>query len=871
MKDQELKKERQKEESSDPIKDVIEEPVKTSYDKDNNIDDLEDINNKNDNTNDPEYVSNKKEPIEGSGNTDDQNDDTKDLEDTSNRDEDSKRDPNLSGKSITGNNVINHAKKIISETNINETNVFTKSGYNPINFFSEKDLQELESKQIPYELREYLAENKYFNKAINILKTQGLLFLFGNSRASIFEISILIADELKQSEKLSKISFCRTFKKNNRINFNNFLTELESNSILILDDPLKEKNEDFINLVENINPTSTVTQTPNFVVEKAKKNIYTIIIFSNDYTDSNYINKLNNLNYGLIFDNPNESLREKYLTLKIESLENNQKLRGLQNQFDINIKYLYSNIDYFSKELTFIDQITRFIESIRIFLSDNEDLVLDSVTISSILNASKNVKSWIVEDIGKDLEHWSFVLTLTLMSCSPNNSFNEISLIDFEYLSRKIEGHLKKDVKSKKRKKRLRNITGENNLFSRCKAVKKNNIANSRLCIAFEDDKYSSEIWSILREDFSLTIIKLIPILLKTIKSKNFRLKKHAAQILGQIGQIDFDRTINLISEWSNADNENKRFLVGNLFEGIHSSNNKKFIKKCEQQLHQNRRGNFREVWTSVATYLQIGNYNYLLAMKCLGDIVEYYFSEVVLKFRKFPEITNQDFNKIAKKYKDINDENIREILYNDEDIKYFINREKIMRAVTYSITSLCLAKPLSIAKEILKWLDRNNKTIKTLCCKMLVSDDGVLNKLNQKADYFNNETDQSESWNIATLFIAKIESVNGIFLELIEKAYFVSKKDNPTEHHIFVKQLSSILAKWGESSVNINEAKQAIVSFLSEILHKHNELLTSFNKYLNQWKNNKSLKLKTLATEIENGIEELKAHKKKQPREWNL
>lgn len=767
---------------------------------------------------------------------------------------------------VKGNAIINNADELKQVFNINENNLPQP--------FSEKDLHKFDKGQLPSDLKEFLVEDKYFDIAVDLLKSQGILFLIASSKASIFEVSVLIADELSQSNERYNIRFYDSSNKNKRINFNKFLPKLNDNSVVIFNDPLKKQNKDFLELINKLNPSSTVSQKPNFIKEKLNKNIYTILIFSIENNDTVIVDKLKKLNYCQVIESPNVDLKEKYLRSRIEEFEDDRRLRISQEQFNKNIKFLQSNLSYISNELIFIEEITEFTENLKNRLLKNEKLELDINIINDLLSLSKNIKSWLIEDIGKDIQLWSFVLTLTLMSNSPNNSENEINLIDFQYFRSKILSFLIEELNIKNKRKTWSNLIDENNLFTMCRAEKKKIDKGSRLCVSFVGDKYSSEIWKILIEEFSLTLVRLIPFLFEVID--NSRLRKYSAQILGRIGQIDFIRTTNTIREWSQDKNVFKRSLVGNLFTGIHSSSNKAYINKCEKKLYENSiNGSYKEIWTSIVAYKQIGLYNHILSLKCFGDIIENNLAEKIDKFNKlanefswsynkleiFPTVSKRDFIKLLKQSEEVNT--------NFDD---FVESNELVNSIKDSIVVLCLnVEPLSIINEWLKWFDRKNDILDKVFCKMLVSNKGVLNKLSKLNVELSYENNKSESWNLFVLFITNIEDGREIFLELIEKSCLASKKLNSSERQFFTSELTSILANWGKSSVDIKEAKQAIVSFLSEILHKHNELITSFNKYLNQWKINNSLKMKTLATEIENGVEELNVDKKNKPREWDL
>lgn len=731
--------------------------------------------------------------------------------------------------------------------------------------FSKQMLKAVEANEIEKFLcySNFYIEPADLQNGAELLKKHGLLVIKGSSKASLQEVSFLIANYIKNNNIIHNLFVCEPLGKPIRINFNTDLTKPSNelnNSILIFKDPTKKHNIDFKDLFDQLCNQADFGQNISFLKDLKKKRTFLILVVEKE-TNISY-QKIEKAPYTLNIEKPSEELKTQYFLNRLESLKKQTKLKEEQLTFFEQNASIFSPT--FVSQLEYIFDINQFIELLEREIRQNSDLVLSKDLFQLLVRQVNDIKLWLVDKIGKDIKDWSFVLSLSLLGSVPDLDYFGVSIIDFELFRTKLEDFLVTHSKLKIEKENWPEIQTESLLLEKYKVVKEKNIANGRIYLSFREENIANEIWKVLTEELSLNLIQIIPFLLKLIEEGIQA--SNAARILGRIGEVDQSQTLSWIAFFSNQTNVKQRVMVGYLFHGIHASNNEIYINRCEQLLKKYSQSNsFEKVWSAVAAYKQIGIYRTEYALGRLGDIVEKKLIPPYKELKKIRSRQSWSFNKLQI-FSSIKIEELEEILSTttnlENKVKELENHEAIFKSITFSISALCInLEPLSVFEYWMKWMDSNNLYMKIFFIKILLLKGGVLDQLDRQVSFLNEETELFEDWHYMVMVISYGEKAHNLLLNLLEKVVKGIEEMESAEKRAMEDSLIKYLSRWAEASLDIGEAREQIIDFLGNVLYKLPTIYRAFNTKIKNWSKNDKIKFRTLVPEIENAID---THKSK-------
>jgi len=530
---------------------------------------------------------------------------------------------NIDVNTIQGDSTFNNAQTINQHYNlkIEDALQFFMDSSAGLNVrFSKALLRKIESTEIEAiaSTIQFLTTEIIFSKAREKLQNYGFLLLIGKPKSSIREIAIQIAGSLQKEQE---VYICEPLDKQTRINFDIDIPQMlseQSGGALIFKDPVKKRNIDFSDLFARLSSQGDFGLSIEFIKDlKIKKRF---LILTTDTDIHSAYTKIKDAPYALEIDPPSLPQKEEYLDHLLDIFFNNSDINLAQKEI------IENQAKEISQSLKYIADIEQFMIRLGESLRHDHQLVLDQAFINRHIRSVSDLKAWLSDEIANDLQSWSFVLALALLSSIIHTNASSISLVGFELFRMQLEEFIRKHYRLKAQENTWTGVTRDSSIFELHRATKYLNIGDEAICIKFTEEGYSSEVWRVLIEEHSFTLIHLVPFLLglieRNVDSHNSELYT-AAALLGRIGEINPGQTLSQISEWSFAEDKKIRALVGHLFHGIQESGNEQYIKRCEQLLDKySESDNHQQVWTSIVAYKAIGQYKLEYAIQRLGEIV---------------------------------------------------------------------------------------------------------------------------------------------------------------------------------------------------------------------------------------------------------
>ncbi len=781
--------------------------------------------------------------------------------------------------------VQNFAQSINQTININENNIrnaFLEEISSSSIRFSKNILRTIETddeKEL-LDLKKHLEDSAFIEEAYEKLLAEGIIIISGHNKLPLTQLGILIGEEVRKKGVTKETMYSESIGKQVRINFQSDIGSAKESfgeAVLVFNNPLRKQNFDFTELIDDLVQRDSLGYSKKFVQQIKGNKTFIILIIEGELTVID--KKIISSPFHIEAPYPSIEQRRAFFNLKVTDILDANKLSTSQVEFAKKMVNEDNRESLLVLEgLRFFVDITSFTDQLASQFINDPSWIPTYEDIKDLIRKSRDLNVWLIDELGKDLKLWSFTLSLGLLHNTPYAGDFGISIIEFELFRKRLEEFLRSEQRVKREVKEWQSIASEENLFIRCKAQKNRNPEDGKLYIGFKEDHIAEEIWQSLLLNLSLSVVNTIPFLLNLIDEK-FQ-AANSARILGRLGEIDPGQALSWISTWSNSDDERHRVMVGYLFQGIHASGKKSYIERCEQLLEKySLSGSYEQIWTSVAAFKQIGLYQLDYALERIGIIVEKKIAPPYEEISSLQARQSWNFNKLqiftSIRLKEL-EELIGQTSELQQKVKELENHEQIFRAISYSISALCIMlEPLSVITEWKKWLEKENTTLKILFVKMLIPNGGVLDQLDRQVSFYNEQEKQYQDWHYMVLVISYGEKASNILVDLLIQVTdifpLLQTKESRTMEDLLVKYLTN----WVEASMKTPKAKDEIIEFLGKVLANVQRLHEAFQNQIKAWQEDESLRYKTLAVNLENARQKelsvLKEKRKVDVSGWNI
>ncbi|MFM9951896.1 MAG: hypothetical protein ACKV1O_28455 [Saprospiraceae bacterium] len=763
------------------------------------------------------------------------------------------------GQSITAESIGSLTQNII--TNINQSIQQEKLEEIEAGIFSRFSIQSLKLLSLDELLSTSrktasLAKKDLIQGALRALKEHNILFLIDNETGGARQTAIRLACELSL---LKAHYICEALNKYERINL---IEDFESlkNTAIIFKSATKRENIDIVDFIDKIERSGNRGLDIPLIEHLKKRNTYFIIILD------------------FIAVKPHAEILKCHYTLQMPSLSEKDLQGYLQNslneligtigepQQDFITNFPADWLDSFAMSLRQIDKVDSFVAQM------NEEFLINNVLptyehLKHLVLKTNDLSYWLIEIVGKHLQSWNFVFSITLLHNFPNVVRSGISLFEFELFRGELEAFQKRQFLSKNKSSEWPGLYPEVELIKQNRTIKNRDVGGNEFRLGFKEDNYSEEIWSILFNDLTINLIQIIPFLLGLFESN--KLPYQAARILGRIGIVDTSLTKQLMYKWSNSMNSQERILVGYFLEGVLASNQNDYINFCQKYISNlGESNNFNQLWCAISAYSRIGLYELPKAIDALGNIVEKKISPAYEEKQKLEGNQAWEASKVNKQhlhpslyfheFVDLINATVKNELLKEEieeKEKEFINHYTTIARIISTISGLCLNLGCpSVFKELHKWWQKDKKSVKLITVKMLLNKPGILDQLNYSISHRNDSNTEWENWHKVVLDISaggdSLDSFIALFADVVQSFPDFGQGG---EGRYYEKRLIEYLEALMNASLENERANDIMVELYGRMLLEIKELTSLLEQKLNYWtdSNFSNLKIKTFATKV--------------------
>jgi hypothetical protein len=356
----------------------------------------------------------------------------------------------------------------------------------------------------------------------------------------------------------------------------------------------------------------------------------------------------------------------------------------------------------------------------------------------------------LLHELDDDFDGWSFGFTLALAQCTPDA--HGVPWVDFDRLRRHLRRWLRRDMQlaggpaegdPDPESSEVRLELSDDPLLTRSRARVEKDPATHADVVRFCDGRPPQGLWRALLEHHRRVLTAILPRLRELAEQPDqvgVSLSVLAAQIIGRIGEIDYERVVVPIADrWTTLAGGRFRGLVGAMFDGVLGSDEPRLHARCHQHLRtMHATGGTRfgpdRVETAVAAYAWVGCYDFRLAMRELYRIVE---AELVPMIEDAPRIAQlstriqHDLERTAGKGTYQAKRGVRDAMRNLVD-QVYAGRGGIHRCMQLTLASLCATHGVAhVLKELRRcWIGRGGETTGVMVALMFLHEHGIADQL---------------------------------------------------------------------------------------------------------------------------------------------
>jgi hypothetical protein len=370
-------------------------------------------------------------------------------------------------------------------------------------------------------------------------------------------------------------------------------------------------------------------------------------------------------------------------------------------------------------ELKTLPRIASFI---RQFLRDDVDL-------QNALRRFRDVSYWFRTALDRDLEGWTFVLTLAL--AQPARKATEVAWADFERLRWALLERLRSDPSFFGRRRKgeddeqdqrlLGQVFCDDALLERCRAMVTKDATRLGDVIRFTHPSLAAELWETVLAHHRRVLMSILPVLRNIAEGdRDWSVRVLAAQMIGRLGEMDPARiALPIMHQWTDSDDRSRRPLVGRLAQGALGSRNDnyrdvvlRYIDLLSDVKSVGDPGLARDrLMTAIGTYGQIGVYEPMLAMDRLGTIVTEYLVPYLASFHEVvraAESVQAQMNGGVPHRSALRQRRLRLSYLADQ---LFDEQAPALLAVEQTVVSLCILNdPIQILRAMRDWISRGKE-----------------------------------------------------------------------------------------------------------------------------------------------------------------
>ncbi|HEX6751039.1 MAG TPA: hypothetical protein VF092_27365 [Longimicrobium sp.] len=351
-------------------------------------------------------------------------------------------------------------------------------------------------------------------------------------------------------------------------------------------------------------------------------------------------------------------------------------------------------------------------------------------------------------DFGDDFDGWSFGFVLALAQCTPDAA--GVAWVDFDRLRRHLRRWLQRDLQladgaraqDDDEPSEVRLELSDDSLLTRSRATIKKDPFTLADVVSFRDEVPPQGLWRMLLGRHRRVLTAILPRLRDLAERPDQdgpSMSVLAAQIIGRIGEIDYQRVVVPMAErWATLGNKRHRGLVGAMFEGVLGSNEPQFRARCLQFLRSMHAGGATGrdgdlLQAAITAYSWVGYYDFPRAMHELYGIVRVHLVPMIENASRMSRLVSgiqADIERAAQKGDDMLVRKAREVLRRVVD-KIYAERAGVFLSVQFALVSLCEAHGVApVLRELREWIKRGGASMGVLIALMFLHERGIANQL---------------------------------------------------------------------------------------------------------------------------------------------
>ncbi|MBB4638129.1 hypothetical protein [Longimicrobium terrae] len=352
---------------------------------------------------------------------------------------------------------------------------------------------------------------------------------------------------------------------------------------------------------------------------------------------------------------------------------------------------------------------------------------------------------WLLQELERDFEFWSFGFTLALAQCAPNAQ--GIAWMDFDRLHRRVRQWLRRDLNQRPTaaseeedddSAEIHPALSEERLLRRCRAEIIKDSSTLGDVIQFRDGAPPQRLWTVILERHRRALTTILPGLRELAENGADDLRSLrilAAQILGRLGEVDPHRvTFPLLERWVRSDKGRHHGVVGPLFDGVTGSGSERYRSLCLGHLrHLRRNGPQGALHAAIGAYSWIGDHDLSHAMRELGEIAREHLAPLIGDMQQVGKLL-ADLERELRAPDGVDDRDSLiacHRLLRDLMGLVYENKKETLLGVQGTLVSLCLtAGAIPVFRGLLKWVEAGGWKTGVLIALMFLHDNGIANAL---------------------------------------------------------------------------------------------------------------------------------------------
>jgi hypothetical protein len=365
----------------------------------------------------------------------------------------------------------------------------------------------------------------------------------------------------------------------------------------------------------------------------------------------------------------------------------------------------------------------------------------------------QNTHKRLLHELDDDFDGWSFGFTLALAQCTPDA--HGVPWVDFDRLRRHLRRWLQRDMQlaggsregdEDLEPSEVRLELSDDTLLTRSRARVEKDPTSLADVVRFCDGRPPQGLWWVLLEHHRRVLTAIVPRLRELAEQPEqtgISLSVLAAQIIGRIGEIDYERVVvPMADRWASLAGGRFRGLVGAMFDGVLASDDSRLHARCHQHLRAmhaasggTRFGQDR-VESAVAAYAWVGCYDLGLTMRELYGVVDV---ELVRMIEDDPRMTRltararHEFEQAVARGIHNTKDAVRDAMRNLID-QVYAGRGGIYYGVHLTLVSLFATHGVApVLKELRNWIRRGGANMGMVVALMFLDEDGIADQLHEE------------------------------------------------------------------------------------------------------------------------------------------